>query len=289
MPRSHNKKRNVGIIYELLLRRVSNSLVEGDMKKAQESLDIISRRFKKGTELYREFRIFKALYKSHASSERVAKRMLEESREVACKSDSKKLHKEISDLIREINYTFNDRSFYTSFLPEYKRLATIQTLLNDWREPGNYNIERVAKYESNVIESILENNSAKSSKLPDHSDPDVDSLVVKIMSEKINKRYSDVFNSDQKKILKLYAFSNESENIENLREFLHEVKDKSIKSISSLESFENNKTVLSKIENVRNRIISESVDNIDDQKITKFLTLIDLCNEIKESVNCQTK
>ena len=39
--RSHNKKRNVGIIYEQLLRTISKSLVEGDTKKANLVKSII--------------------------------------------------------------------------------------------------------------------------------------------------------------------------------------------------------------------------------------------------------
>ena len=45
MPKSHNKKRNVGLVYELLLRRVSECLVNEDNAEAQKALDIISKRF----------------------------------------------------------------------------------------------------------------------------------------------------------------------------------------------------------------------------------------------------
>ena len=34
MKLKHNKKRNVGIIYELMLRHVSSKLIEGDEKAA---------------------------------------------------------------------------------------------------------------------------------------------------------------------------------------------------------------------------------------------------------------
>ncbi len=284
MPKSHNKKRNVGIIYELLLRRVSRSLVEGDMKKAQESLDMISRRFKQGTELYKEFRLFKALLNSRSDNERVAKSILSESRAVACSTDLQKLRKEVSDLIREINYTFNDRSFYSAYLPNYKKLATVQTLLNDWREPASYNIERLARYESKMIESIMEQEGDQAS-LSDQINPDVDSLVIKIMTEKINSRYDKVFTEDQKKILKLYAFYGDENSQSKLQDHLSEVKTKSLESLNHLRSVEDNKTLMSKIDQVSERIQSESIENIGDVKIERFLTLIDLCNQIKESVN----
>ena len=38
-----------------------------------------------------------------------------------------------------------------------------------------------------------------------------------------------------------------------------------------------------KIEDIRVKIIQESKQDLSDQKVIRFLTLIDLCNEIKES------
>ena len=72
MPNKHNKKRNVGIIYELLLKFVSKNLIENNQKNAQEALDIIKKRFSKNTELYKEFRLFNALAKSTVSDTAVA-------------------------------------------------------------------------------------------------------------------------------------------------------------------------------------------------------------------------
>ena len=59
----HNKKRNVGIIYELLLKHISTKLLEGNKKDAKIATRLIEKHFKKGTELYKEFRLFNALVK----------------------------------------------------------------------------------------------------------------------------------------------------------------------------------------------------------------------------------
>ena len=69
---SHNKKRNAGIIYELLVRAVSAYLVENDKAKAQVALNILSTHFNKKTELYKEFRIFHALTKSTVQDSSIA-------------------------------------------------------------------------------------------------------------------------------------------------------------------------------------------------------------------------
>ena len=283
MPKSHNKKRNVGIIYELLLRRVSEQLVSENTGDAQVALDIISKRFKKGTELYREFKIFKALSKSNASSERVANSILSESKRVAQMTDLRKLDREKSDLIREINYTFKDPGFYRSYLPNYKALATIQILLNDWRDSADYNIGRIAEYESKVMGHILEEKLERS--LESEKNPDVDQLVVKIMSEKINKKYKGVFNRDQKKILNMYAISSSSKDegkAKELEGLLESIREKSIVSLDGLVDATENKTIFSKIQEVKQAIGMQEITDLNDQKISRFLTMIDLCNEIRE-------
>jgi len=151
MGKSHNKKRNVGIIYELLLRNVSDSLIEGNTKKAQDALNIIQKRFDKNTELYKEFRLFNALAKSTVSNSAIAAAILNEAKNAARKSNYKNLSYEKSMLIKDINHNLYDESFYRRRIPEYKIYATIQTLLNDWRENDAADLSRVVMYESKII------------------------------------------------------------------------------------------------------------------------------------------
>ena len=87
MSKSHNKKRNVGIIYELLLRSVSNSLINDDKLSAQQALDIIGKRFDKSTEIYKEFRLFNALAKSNVSNSAVTAAILTEAKQAARRCD----------------------------------------------------------------------------------------------------------------------------------------------------------------------------------------------------------
>jgi hypothetical protein len=78
MSRSHNKKRNVGIIYELLLRNISSHLVAKNNKLAQESLDLLTNHFNKSSEIYKEFRLFNALANATVSDSAVAAGILSE-------------------------------------------------------------------------------------------------------------------------------------------------------------------------------------------------------------------
>lgn len=290
MPKSHNKKRNVGVVYELLLRRISECLINEDMDEAQKTLDMISRRFVKGSALYKEFRLFRALAKSEVSDSAIAAAILTEAKSAARNTNVIKLKKEKSDLIREMNYTLKDENLYRRYIPDYKALATIQTLLNDWRDGDNVDIQRMIMYESRVIQHLLEKKG--DSTLEESIEPDVNSLVVKIMTEKINKKYKNTFTLDQRQLLNCYAFSSMSDSeklSDSFSENLKEIKSSSLESLQNLEKICDNKIVLNKISNVRDRVVSENIENVNDNTVIRFLTLLDLCNEIKESLVCQAK
>ena len=190
MSKSHNKKRNIGIIYELLLRSISNSLVNNDKESASRALKIIETRFDKSTEAYKEFRLFNALANSSVSDSSVVAAILTEARQACERCDTKKLDREKSRIIKDINHFLKDENFYHRRVPNYRHYATIQTLLNDWRSEDKAPLTRIVEYQSKVAESLLEK-CLKTAPIEDQLDPDVNSLVVQIMTEKINKKYKN--------------------------------------------------------------------------------------------------
>jgi len=134
MSKNHNKKRNSILLYEFLVSSISKSLVEDDKRKSSAALKILRRHFKKGTNLYKEFRLLNSLIKTSVSSPQVASRILKEAKDAAIKMDLTELDREKSLLIRNINHTINnDGSFYDQHVNEYRMCATIQQLINEWR------------------------------------------------------------------------------------------------------------------------------------------------------------
>ena len=181
MSKTHNKKRNVGIIYEQLVRKVSESLVEGDMDRANLVLDILKKNFRKGTELYKEFRLFNALVKTTVSSDSIATKILSEAKSAAQVHSAGLLRSEKSKLIKVINHTLDDETFYRTRIDDYRTYATIQTLLNDWRSGSNADIKRVALYEDKIHTWLVTEKPERN--LDDMRTNDIDKLTVKIMRE----------------------------------------------------------------------------------------------------------
>jgi len=279
MSKAHNKKRNVGIIYELLLRHVSHCLIEGKNKEAQKALDILQKRFSQETELYKEFRLFNALVKSTVTNTSIAAAILTEAKSAARRTDRQKLDREKSFLIKEINYSLNDSSFYKRRIPDYKTYASIQVLLNNWRKKDESDLTQMVMYESKVIDHLLSEKKDESD-LEKHIDPDVNSLVIKILTEKFNKKYGEKLNEEQKELIKFYVFSLEDNTQENISRFLFELKSKTLEKITRFKDTTDNDVILEKIDDVSNKINNLPVEEINDQSISKYLTVSRLSYEL---------
>lgn len=273
----HNKKRNVGIIYELLLRNISNCLIENRKSDAQKALNIIEKRFKKGTELYKEFRLFNALIKTNASGTHVAAAILQEAKKGSRRINPKKLDIEKSALIKDINYKLNDSNFYYRKVNDYTDYATVQTVMNEWRKSEYSDIAKVAEYESKIVQRLIEN---KQSEVDYDSATESNPLVLKLMTEKINQRYDQKLNEEQKRIIRFYALNEEKS--DKIKEYLTEIKASTKRELKTFKANNKNDFIDKKIDVVLERIETLNLNNpIDDKVISKFLIVSQLKKELK--------
>jgi len=281
MSRVHNKKRNVGIIYELLLRSISSFLIEGKTSEAQVVCNILDKRFSSDTELYKEFRLFNALANSTVSDTSVAAGILSEAKQASRRHDLKKLDREKSLLIKDINHSIADPDFYYRKVPEYKSYATIQSLINEWRKNDSSNLSKMIQYESKIAQRLLE--QKEEDDISNHTTEDSDHLVSKIMMEKLNTKYGEVLNTEQKAIVRTYVFSCSSGDINKIHNLLKESAEKTSRSLSGFKDETDNRIILEKIDAVKKKISSINYEKIDDNLISKFLTISKLSHEIMES------
>ena len=277
----HNKKRNVGLIYELLLRHLSTQIIENDKKGAKITTSILEKHFSKGTELYKEFRLFNALAKSSVSETQIVASILTEAKEAARRTNLNVLEHEKSKLIRDINYKIDNKDFYYQHVENYKDLATIQITLNEWRKDSP-DLTTLIEFEKKVGEQLLRSKKEvdifeEKSRL-DASD--ADKLVLKIMTEKINAKYSNL-SPDQREIIKNYVFYS-YQDADKLKKYLSERKIAVLTLLENFDKKETNEILLEKVDSVKNAISSISVNNINDSSIVKFLTITKLISELED-------
>ena len=278
----HNKKRNVGIIYEQLVRTISENIIDDRGKEAEKIIDIVKRRFAPGSELYKEFRLFNALARTRVNEPSMATRIISEAKNAAKDHDEKVLDREKSLLIKEINTMFDSKLFYTKQVPESRTYATIQTLLNDWRCDRVTNFQRVANFEKSIHEHLLRDGDDYNT-LDSEKTPDVNSLTVKIMSRKFSDSFSPVLTGEQKSAIQKYVLSFGDDVATN--NLLYEVKEEKKLLLRTLNNYTaacRNKIIKGRIPTILENIDEFSPSKLDDSTMAKYLTMINLRKELSE-------
>lgn len=275
--RSHNKKRNVGIIYEQLLSTAACGIVENDKTKTNKAQKIISRFYKEGTEIYREHRLFTAIIEPHISDGSLATKILGEAKKASRSHNVQRLEREKSRLIKEINYSFG-KSFYSQKVNNYTDFATIQTLMNDWRSGKQADFSRVTLFENKVHKILVTPKPVKT--LSEEHSKGVDNLVVKVMTEKFNEKYSKQLTEVQQMLVKEYVFS-ENGDSEGFKSMLSRIKETTIRDLTDYEAECDNGHVANKINEVKEDVRSLDINTLDDNTMTRFMTLCDLSEELR--------
>jgi hypothetical protein len=281
MSKSHNKKRNVGLVYEFLVRYISRALVEGRQDDAESAVKILNRRFKPGTQIYSEFRLFNSLLTTTVSSANVVNSIITEARNAAKRVNLKKLDKEKSILIREINHGLRDPIFFKQQVPEYKIYATIQTLLNDWRAGGAVDIAKMATYEDGLTRWILRE-KVELPDLNDHKDKDVNTVVVDIMVEKLGQKYSGILTTPQRDLIKTYAASSHYGDGSDVSKMMKRVRSDALSAMREFTSTSDTDEILTeKLSKAVLLIESGNFTTVDDVTVENHLKFIKLVEELQ--------
>lgn len=285
MSKGHNKKRNTGLLYEFLVGVISRSLVDGNQKSSSQALRILRRHFKPGTELYKEFRLINALRKTTVSSEAVAASILQEAKQAAKAHDLKELDRQKSLLIRDINHIIKDEDFYDQQVGEYRFLATVQTLLNDWRR-RDADLSRIAAYEDQLLKRLTEEKAAEPEQALPEETPGEARLLMKVMMKKLNEKYSGVLNDEQKSLLRAYAFSTANDDPGSIRLKLTEIRDGLLSSIESFGAAKpDNEYINKKLAEAKEQLLTEKLEVVDDETVTRFMLYTKLAAELESEDN----
>lgn len=270
----HNKKRNVGLLHEQLVRYVSEKIVEQKQGMADNAMSIVSKHFNKNSELYKEFRLFNSLVNTKVETRRIAEKIVLESKKACRVHDSRKLMSEKSNLIKDINHNISDKSFYNKKVANYKIFATVQTLLNEWRGSNSLSPTDKVKYEERLLEWMTSKAEGVDLLKVKNSDP----LVLNLMVEKFNKKYKNNLSSDQASILEAKLCGDES----GLYKKIDEVKNKAIKSLNDFYKTCDNKYLISKKPLIESKINSLQA-SVSDITVERTLELINLIDELESS------
>ena len=272
----HNKKRNVGLLFAQLSQSVSEAMVEGNMAKANDTLKVIKRHFIPGTELFKEFRLFRAIMVTSVPSDTLASSIISEAKQASKNIDVKSLTQQKSALIKDINYNLNEDNFYGRRVTDYKTFATVQTLLSEWRSQSP-DLSVVAKFETELHSHLLKEKQLQ--QIEEMKSPDANHLVVDIMRKKLEEKFGSHLNVKQLSLLREYVFSDESKDGFIAR--LSEIKNETLSAIDKFAQSCSNDVIASQVPKVREAVSSLSTSTADDETLSRYLTLMKITEELQ--------
>jgi len=280
----HNKYKNTGILFELLVRKITADTISSQDSKA---VSLIKKYFV-NTELSKENKLYQSISKSQNISEAQAESILSTILEVNKTLDRNKLAKEKYNLIKEIKNNFDIDDFFKAKINNYKLLSSTYTLLEANASPLK-NFETIINSKLNIIEHIslqdLTLNESPQSDEYTQMDKGTRALVYKIMLEKFNTKF-DNLSHDQKEVLKEYI--NNISNTTRLKTFIDSkftsLKESLLKSLPKIEDA----TAKIKVKEVINLInpILES-KTLKDDNIVALLQYQELHSELKKIHNAK--
>jgi len=298
MSLKHNKKRNVGLLSEFFSHYIAKTIIDHKDKETEIAKNIYKKYFSKGTELYKEHKLFNILYKTKLKNKETAISLLAQIKENCKFQSQQKIDLEKTALLHEINSVIKDNNFFNSEISDYKICATIQVLLNNWRNINNSllseNIGEQSQLEDKIIEHICLTETTEKKPLVENvlsmTDKDVNQLVANIMLEKLNNKFGKTLTDEQRKIINLYMFCNESnEDKQKLFSILEEIKDRSLSAITTeLQQIKDEeiKVKLNEIKDLlRNDYYGNLSSNLEDDKISFYLSILKLEKELKDNVS----
>ncbi len=275
----HNKYKNTGILFELLVRKITaDTLSSGNSKAAT----LVKKYFTK-SELANENKLYQTINQSISLSEGKAESVLSTVLDLSRKLDKEVLSKEKYNLIREIKENFDMNDFFGAKIKNYKLLASTYVLLESHTNKKFANPESIITSKITILEHITSNPDTKMSLSPlveelMSLDKGTRALTYKIMLEKYNTKF-DGLSTEQKEVLKEYI--NSATDAPKLKEFLNS-KFKSI-SITLKENVDKieEPALKIKIQEVINLIepILET-RKLKDDHLVALLQYLDLSNEI---------
>ena len=280
----HSKFRNTGLIFELLVRKLTSDTLSN---KQSGSLDIIKEFYSK-SELSKEYKIYNTLVNFKVKKGNNVYNMVDAVLNESKKINRTTLRKEKFNLIKEIKAHYELDDFFKSKVTNYNILASVYNLIEECNSEAFIDPNVMLRNKETLCEHIINqspiNENVKEDIMEEYSkeDKDIRILTYKILLEKFNTKHKDL-PSNQKLVLKEYI--NSVSGSPKLKAYINE---NIIKVKTSLTE------KLGKIEDKPTRIkITESLNYINeipknktirDHDVINLLQYLELDNEIKDII-----
>ena len=121
----HSKFRNTGILFEVVVRKITSETLSG---KTSPAIDILKSHFV-NTELGKEYKLYETIFKSSKLDSSKANAVLDTVLEQSKKLNRSRIRKEKYNLISELKKHYNVEDLFRTKMNDYKAQASLYTLV----------------------------------------------------------------------------------------------------------------------------------------------------------------
>lgn len=279
----HSKFKNTGILFELLVRKITADTLAGN---DSPSVNILKKYFV-NTELGKEYKLYEVVFKSKNLSESKANVILNTVLEASKKLNRKSIKREKYNIVKELREHYNVEDLFKTTISDYKSLAALYTLFEVYNTTDITNPNQIVDNKLVLLEQLtskeISKDNVKNTLIKEFKseDKDVRLLTYRVILEKFNDKYSHL-SDIQKSILR--EFIEHIDSTSKLKEFynskIQEIKKNLLKEIKSV------KDKATKIKLVEvNKFIVEIGKNkrINNENLVDLLQYCSLLEEIKST------
>ena len=277
----HNKYKNTGILFELLVRQITSDTVSG---KNSPAINLVRKYFSK-TELAKEHKLYQTLVDSKVINEAKAESLINATLELSTRLNRTNLRKDKYNLIKEIKAYYDIEEFFKAKINNYTQLAAVYNILEAKNATEFISPDQVIENKNTLLEHIVRKEvvkvETKDQVLEEYATMDNSTklLVYKMLLEKFNEKYVSL-SPKQKSVLKEYI--NNISNTVRLREFVNENFESLRSELTKLNESVTDKTTQIKINEVITFLqpLDKKV-SVKDEHIVSLLQYHQLVTELK--------
>lgn len=209
----HNKIRNTGILFELLVRKITSDALEN--RSNDTAVKLMKEYFNAKTALGKELILYRSFFNAQQLSEAKAFELINVIVEQRKKLNEAALNTQKYKLIREIKNNYDLKEFLNARIPSYKVYASVYKMfdgaVNEVKDFAE--IEGMVEAKFTIVEhlsgKIVNKEIKKDTALFEtvkNQEEDLRLLTYKILMEKFNQKYVDL-SDKQKNLLREYIYN----------------------------------------------------------------------------------
>ena len=268
----HNKKRNTAFLFEVLVKELTKASLQKNEERKNKVVTVIKKHFSKGSTLYKELDVYRAIMETRGVGTEIAERMLKEAKTSYAMIAPKAIFAHQSALISDISKELGSE-VYSNFVPNYKDLATLAQIFSQRAPLAN----RVLMEQKQI--EVMTAQTASGQESMQH----ISNLTYKTFTSRFNKEYSGKLSEQQTKLLNKFIYSFSDNGLE-LKVYLNEeigrLKEAVEKSLE-LDEIKSDQNMVRNTKNVLEILDTFKDAPVNEQGVRKILKIQELVKEVQ--------